>query len=360
MKSIFAEVEPRAYERKIYPWQLTKAFMIAYLGRLSSLEVLLAHCGSFLPTRHKGPLSYAVKRVSSLKFVQCLVEKLQCDHKPGNEELVVLDGMALTIPKTRRHGCKKFNHKTVGGGVIWAYMVEATKGVCPVKVIQIIEGAWADSKIMQSISLIPKGPVYVMDRGFYALALVQKWLHEKVRFVVRAKKSELKYVVKKILSKPRRIGHIDILLDAKVVLGGQSAKAHPHVRLVWARLSGGEDLILVTDRFRWSVGRILQAYRKRYHIERFHQFLKDKLGLAHLYSFNQTGMNFLLYTALLMAMLLFFVAEKATGETIQILQAMLRALRRILGLTGTWKRNIATKRRAKQKPKAQDAKTLER
>lgn len=334
--------------------------MIAFVARLSGLRAVLARCGHLLHTCHTGPLSAAVHRGSTLRFVQRLVGWLESTHSPGDEELVGLDGMALTLPKTQRHHCKKYNDKTVGGGVVWAYMVQAAKDISPVRVLKIVEGAWHDTKVMRTVSLLANGPVYLMDRGFYALDLLHQWLHDKVRFIVRVRGRSLKFDVLRELSAPCQAGSKQVLLDAIVRLGGPRAKKRPVVRLIWAVLPSGEVLILATDRFDWTVARILDAYKKRWHIERFHRFLKDSLGLAHLYSFHQTGVTFLLYTALLLALLLFFAADDPTGDTIAILRRMLRLVRRALGLDTPWKRNTFTPRRAKRKTTSKKEKTIER
>lgn len=342
------------------PAALVSSFMMAFVARLSGLRAVVDRCGHRLNTRHIGPLSTAVHRASTLRFVQRLVGCLESTHTPGDEELVGLDGMALTLPKTQRHNCKKFNDKTVGGGVVWAYMVHAVRDVSPVRVLKITEGAWHDTTVMRKVDLIARGPVYLMDRGFYALALLDQWLHEQVRFLVRVRKRSLKFDILRELSPPCRVGDKTVLLDARVRLGGPRAKKHPVVRLIWAVLPSGEDLILATDRFDWTVERILDAYKKRWHIERFHRFLKDTVGLAHLYSFHQIGMGFLLYTALLLALLLFFTADDPSGETIAVLRSMLCVVRYSLGLDTPWKRNTCTPRRTKRKTTSNKDKTIER
>lgn len=331
---------------------------MAFVARLSGLREVTARCYHSLKTHNFSSLSPALERASSLAFVRAMVGVLETAHEPGRDELVGIDGMAVTLPKTQRHKCKKYNHRTVGGGVIWTFLVNAAAGVTPVKVLKVIEGAWHDSKVMRGVSLIPNGPIYLMDRGFYALEVIRKWLDEKVRFIVRVKEKNLVYDVVRTVSKPRTIGNKRLELDAIVRLGGPRAKAHPIVRLVIARLPSGEKLILATDRMKWSAERILDAYHKRWHIERFHRFLKDTVGLAHLYSFGQTGISFLLYTALLLGLLLYFDASHHDGETITLLRTMLKTVRQALGLGTPWKRNTFTPRRAKKKKTREGGKNL--
>jgi hypothetical protein len=349
LKELWDDIEPRKYPHTITASALVESFLLAFVMRLSGLRAVTARCCHRLKTHNFSSLSHALSRLSSLAFVQAMVGILETTHEPGCDDLVGIDGMAVTLPKTQRHRCKKYNHRTVGGGVVWTYMINAAAGVTPIKVLKVIEGAWHDSKIMRGVTLIRNGPIYLMDRGFYALEVLQKWIGEKVRFIVRVKEKNLVYKIVRTVSKPRMIGNKRLELDAIVRLGGAQAKAHPTVRMLIAVLPSGEKLILATDRWKWSAERVLEAYRKRWHIERFHRFLKDTIGLAHLYSFGQSGITFLLYTALLLALLLYFAASNLSGETIAILRTMLKTVRQALGLCTLWKRNTFTPRRSKKK-----------
>lgn len=325
--------------------------MIAFMVRLSGLRDIANRCGHLLGTQNFSSISHALRRLSSMEFVKQMVEQLETSHAPGDGELVALDGMAITLPKTQRHNCKKYNKRTVGGGVVWAYMINVAKGITPIKIIKIVEGAWHDSVVIRTVKLIPKGPVYLVDRGFYALEVIRKWLKEKVRFIIRVKKRNLVYDILRHVSRPQKVGNLRVRLDAIVRLGGRQAKAHPVVRLVIAILPWGEELILATDRLEWSVERILESYKKRWHIERFHSYIKEALGLAHLYSFHQMGLIFLLYTALLVALLLFLSEKRPKGESIYIFRHTLKTARKELGLGTRWKRNTFTPRRKKTKKK---------
>jgi hypothetical protein len=303
-----------------------------------------------LQTTNFSSLSSALSRPLFVAFVGRMVERLESAHQPGEDELVAIDGMAITLQTTQRHQCTKFNDKTVGGGVVWAYMIHAARKVCPVKVLKIVRGAWSDSTIMAGVALIANGPVYLMDRGFHCYALMQQWITDGVRLVVRLKRGILRYEILKTVRPARRCGAKYITVDAVARLGKPDAKIRPKVRLVIAKLPSGEELILASNRLAWSAERILDAYKQRWHIERFHRFLKDTLGLAHLYNFRQDGLEFQLYTALLTALLLFFGSDDFAGDTIAILRRMLKLARRVLGLGIPWKRNTVAARRTKKKP----------
>ena len=278
-----------------------------------------------------------------------MVGILEAHHTPGEGDLVALDSMAVTLPKTQRHRCAKRNSNTVGGGVVWAHMVEAPAGTCPVKVLDVRDGAWHDSRVIRGVTLEAEGPIHLMDRGFYALDNLQRWREQRVHFIIRARRRSLVFENVEIRGESRRAGDLVIEHDALVRLGGAQAKAHPVVRLVIARLPDGKDLILASGLWAWPAEDLLAAYRKRWHIERFHRFVKDALGLAHLYSFHRSGLRFLVHVALLLAMLLFVSAVDAGGETIKTLYRALRDLRAALGLGTAWRRNTHTKRQSKRK-----------
>ena len=354
---IWRQVEPRNYPCLITPFALIQSFIVAHVAQLSGLRAVVERCAHLLRTSNFSSLAPALRRDSSLGVVRRMVELLQTTHRPGRGELVAIDGMALTLPSTLRHHCAKSNRNTVGGGVVWAYMVEAKRAFCPVQVLKVIRGAWHDTTIMREVALIAHGPIYLMDRGFYCFELLARWLDEGVHFIMRARARSLKYTVIRKLSAPRKIGSLQLKVDALVKLGGPTAKLHPRLRLLEATLPGGERLILVTDRLQWSAQRLLDAYKKRWHIERFHKFLKSTIGLAHLYSFSQTGLEFLLYTALLLALLL-LLSQDADGTTLDLLRRALREERARLGLSTLWQRNACTTPRPRRKPARKRLKTV--
>ena len=253
--------------------------------------------------------------------------------------------MAVTLAHSQRHRCARLNDKTVGGGVLWAYQVEAAGGLCPVQVLRVVDGAWHDSRLMREVTLSPHGPVYLMDRGFYALDLLEHWLEDGVRFIVRARRRSLVWEDLEIRGPARRAGALRIVHDALVRLGGPRALARPVVRLVIADL-GHDELIVVSSLWDWSAEALLAAYKKRGRIEVFHRLLKESVGLAHLYSFDRVGLRLLIHAALLVAMLLFVGLAQGRGDTCDGLHAALTAVRAALGLGTAWRRNTLARTRA--------------
>ncbi|MCX7015821.1 MAG: hypothetical protein NTW86_25255 [Candidatus Sumerlaeota bacterium] len=224
-QSVWAAVEPRQYERKIGPWQLIHGFTIAFLYRVSGLAPLCEMAGRTLGSRNPSSVSQAVPRRSSCGFVWKLVEHLEEWHAPRRGALVALDGMMLSLAKTLRHGCRKVNNRTVGVGVVWAYALDAAAGRCPVRVLQTREGAWHDTQVMRAVSLIAGGPLYLMDRGFYAFDLLERWMDEKVRFIVRAKTKDLRYTVLRPLRCPAAVGAVRARAGLKVQRSASGLRA---------------------------------------------------------------------------------------------------------------------------------------
>lgn len=342
-------MEPRRYARKIQPQALVHAFLGAMVLRLPGLREVTNHFAKQLGTTNFSSLAPALDRVSSLLFVQRLIEQLCANYSLSPNELIAVDSMALTLPKTLRHRCEKYNNKTVGGGVLWSIRLRPKKGESPFQIYHLADGAWHDSTLLKAIRFVAKGPIYLLDRGFYSLVNLQQLLDQKVNFIMRARRRSLVYQTLKTLSRPCKIHALQLTEDALVRIGADAAKVHPKLRLLRATPANGDELILVTNRFDATAEELFAQYKKRWQIESFHRQLKDTIGLAHLYSFKQNGLKFLLHVALLLALILFFNSELKDKETLKIIQQEIKTLRKKEGVENPWKRNIFSKSKTKIK-----------
>jgi hypothetical protein len=341
---LWSEAEPRRYPRRIDPCGLIKAFMIALVLGLPGLRAVAERGAGLLDGCNHSALSHALRRMSSLTMIEYLLDLLTPRHAPGPGDLIAIDSMPLTLPATLQHGCARITRDTVGGGVLWAFALNAARGVNPVRILKIIEGAWSDTPLMADVELAADGPIYLMDRGFYAIDLVAHWIRERVRFIVRAKRTKMRYEVLRTMGRPRRVGLLRIVEDAIVRLGRKDRKVRPIARLVRAWLPTGEELILVSSMTCASAEYLMETYRQRWQIERFHYYLKETLGLAHLYSFQQNGLAFLAQVAVLISVLLILDGDDADGGlTVDRLRAALKRLRRLCGVHGLWRRNTMCK-----------------
>ena len=148
---MWSQVEPRRYPRTIEPSGLIKAFMSALTLGLPGLRAVAVRGARLLGGCNHSALSHAVRRLSSVKMIQALIEGLAPPRAPGRGELVAIDSMPVTLPATYRHGCARITRTTVGGGVLWAFALRAARGVNPVRILKVIEGAWHDSRLMDDV-----------------------------------------------------------------------------------------------------------------------------------------------------------------------------------------------------------------
>ena len=328
--------------------------MLAMVCRMAGVREVAQRCQDLLGTRNFSSLTQALCRASGVRFLMALIGRLESQTSYVRGELVALDSMALVIARTRRHKCEKYNDKTVGGGVLWSYRIKAPKIGSPVRLLKLIRGAWNDSTFMQSIKLVPDCPVYLMDRGFYSIDNISLWLERKVRFIIRVRKTKLMYEIVRSLTPPGKLKRgWRLELDAIVTLGSPKRRSsRPTVRLIIACNASGEQFIYATSENREtkSAQQVVDNYKMRWHIERFHRFMKEQIGLAHIYSYNATGLEFLLLTALLSAMLLFNRRKAKAGfDSITVLTKALRKTREELDVKPVWRRNIQPAVRAKTK-----------
>lgn len=341
---MWSEAEPRRYPRRIDPCGLIKSFMLALVLGLPGLRAVAARGADLLGGCNHSALSHALRRMSSLTMIEYLLDVLAPQRAPGRGDLIAIDSMPLTLPATRQHGCARITRNTVGGGVLWTFALNAARGVNPVRVLKLIEGSWSDAPLMADVELAVDGPIYLMDRGFYAIDLVAHWIGERVRFIVRAKRTKIRYEPLRTMGRPRRAGAVRIFEDAIVRLGRADRKVRPIARLVRAWLPTGEELILVSGMTCASAEYLLETYRQRWQIERFHFYLKETLGLAHLYSFQQNGLAFLAQVAVLVSVLLLLADDMAKGGlTVDRMRVALKCLRRMCGVYGLWRRNTMSK-----------------
>jgi len=129
--------------------------------------------------------------------------------------------------------------------------------------------------------------------GFYAIDLVARWIGRRVRFIVRAKRTKIRYDVLRTMGRAARPGRCASTEDADGAAGTPGAQGF--VR--WCdwfgrRWATGEEMILV-KRECWSERRISNGKVSSTLANRTISLLfKRDLGLAHLYSFQQMAWPF--------------------------------------------------------------------
>ncbi len=345
---------PGNYERQATPGKLTEALIKAIIMRLSSQEEILKFCPSLGLSSHSA-LSYDLASPWFNKFSAELLV-YQAVLKPTYEPNVVrhprilLDTMPVLVQITQRGTSKKYNNVAKGCGVMCGFNLDTGPEQCPVHIHRIMRGGWNDTYQVRRVELIAQGPIYITDRGFYSLETMCRWRGEKVHFISRAKKQNLTYeVVRCLPTSPGRVGKVQIESDEIVMLGKPGSKHRSEVRLLKAWLSSGEDLWLVTDQYDLTAEQLLDAYSERGKIEVYHRFVKNSLGAAHLYSFDENGMESQIRVTVLVANLLYLWAARQLHDqgVLKTLDQVLETIRTSLGLPKLWKRNTVAQRRDK-------------
>jgi hypothetical protein len=330
------------------PAALLRVLMLAAIWELPGLREIAARFAGELGTANFSSLSPALRQPHLLLLVQAMARHLaRRGPPPTPAQLVVVDSMALSLTRGRGRACAPLNDQTRGGGVLWAFWLKAPPGFGPLQVLSLMRGAWSDARLLRAAHLQGGGPLYLLDRNFYAIYLIERWLKRQVHFIVRARRNEVFFEPDTVCGPPRPLGELEVLRDEIGRLGQAGRRGgRPRVRLVWARLAGGEELILLSDQLGWGAGRLLAAYRQRQKVEQLHRWVKQEVGLAHLYSFQPVGLAVQLWTAVLLVLLIGRWLERA-GQALRRLAGALKQLRVSVGLPATrWRPNTPPGHRA--------------
>jgi hypothetical protein len=333
--------------------------MLAFVASLPGLRAMAAGCAGLLEGCGASALCQALRRPDHVRFVRKLLRGLPAPvWREG--ELVALDSMAISLPATVRHGLPKMTRTAVGLTMCWAMALSHVRGRRPIQVLAVKRGTAGGAPIVRAAELA-RGPIWLMDAGFYAIDVVAGWMRRGVRFVVRVNTSRLRYDVVRRLSSPRRLrrgGRARLVCDAVVRLGAPSRRGkRPLVRLIELE-HDGRRFVVATSEIDAPATQVLKWYKRRWEIERFHQLVKETLGLAHLYSFGEAGVELhLAVVELIVTLLALSTAGTARGgATVDVLRAALKALRAAAGDYGAWRRNTlrvgqVRHKRKQRKPK---------
>jgi hypothetical protein len=313
----------------------------ALVLRMPSLEAIGRAFAGTLGTSSKSTLSYGLRGLMALRVARMMSQALGQQCCPSGGSIVIVDSMAVTLPRTQRSNASKSNNATVGMGVLWQFCVDAPPGTSPVRILKTMRGAWNDSYQIRGCALEPRGPLYVMDQGFWSLVTAGQWLRDKVRFLVRAKAQQCHYQILEPKGTARKVGNAAILVDC-IAIVGKDPRTQLKLRLVWCQ-AGGKDLILASSELQATAEQLLAIYKKRWAIERFHKVVKHVLGLAHLYSFQANGLELLVHVAFVLAVLVYLTAHDSgpPGDLVALLRSTMRQIRQQLSIT-EWKPNICT------------------
>jgi hypothetical protein len=340
-----------------------KALLRAFILDLPGLREIVRRFPTDLGRANFSTLAYALRNPAMLMLAQDLVRHLSAQCPPATTaHLVVIDAMPITLGYGRGRSCRRYNNVARGGGVLWALWLKPPPGACPLAQLSLMRGAWSDVKLLRAATwattLIAAGPIYLLDRGFFAIDLVAAWLTQGVHFIQRAPLDQVHVQCERVCGPPRQVDRVQVLRDEIGTLGVATRRgARPRVRLVWGTLPGGEELILVSDLLAWNAARLLRAYAQRRHVESFHRRVKQQIGLGHLYSFQPLGIELELEVVVLLVLLAALALGGRCGRRcLTMLDQALQSLRLSAGLAPTrWRPNLPVAHRRTAKAKGGEA-----
>jgi hypothetical protein len=165
------------------------------------------------------------------------------------------------------------------------------------------------SKVRRLCAGLRRGEIVLFDKGYHRLALFWELTERGICFVTRPKEDLLTRTVRR-----RRLPSDErILADEEIVLIGPCGSTdYPGpLRRVTARvcLDGQEcELVFLTNNFTWSATSVAELYRCRWQIEAFFKQIKQTLQLADFLGQSANAVQWQIWMALLVYVLLRFYA----------------------------------------------------
>lgn len=160
---------------------------------------------------------------------------------------------------------------------------------------------------------------YVMDRGYDDYRRMDKWVENKIQFVMRVRDRTATTVIETLDVPPNS----PILRDA-IVRVGATTQMKQLVRLVEFQDELGRRYRLLTSRMDLTAAEIAQIYKCRWLIELYFKWLKQHLCLKKLHSYKPQAIWNQLFLVLITALLVESVKRKLKTKrtTWQLLQAI--------------------------------------
>jgi hypothetical protein len=178
-----------------------------------------------------------------------------------------------------------------------------------------------NARAREAAAALQKGGILVFDRGYVDLGHFQELGARGVVWVTRMKPG-LQY---DLLDRRAVKAGGKILADESIMLTNGVA-ARRIAALV--EVDGQErEMTFLTNQLDWSATTVVELYRCRWEIEVFFKQMKQTLKLCDLHSYNANGIRWQVWIALLVQMLMRYLAwASAWGHSFVRLYALVRAL----------------------------------
>ena len=162
--------------------------------------------------------------------------------------------------------------------------------------------------------ILSPGQTGVMDRGYQAHDLFDRWQEEKKHFVCRIIASTQKKLIKANEINPDSI----IFYDAIVLLGTPGAnQSKKPIRLVGYTVDGTKYWV-ATSRFDLTAEQIALIYKLRWDVEKFFAWWKRHLKVYHLIARSEYGLMVQILSGLITYLLLAIYCREQHNEKVTI------------------------------------------
>ena len=199
----------------------------------------------------------------------------------------------------------------LGPGFAWAEKEKTMKNrglklhvvydesLCSPVTVDITDPTVSDPKQARQWALEP-GVIYVFDRGYYSYQWWQALCAQGVHIVTRLKKNSQRQVIESFVP----VGE-HILSDARVRLHSKRDKVSVELRCIEVAREGGQGpLLLVTDRFDLSAQEVSDLYKRRWQIELFFKWIKQRMQVKRFLGRSRNAVIVQLLAALIAYVLL--------------------------------------------------------
>lgn len=171
---------------------------------------------------------------------------------------------------------------------------------------------------------LQSGRCYVADGGYADRSLFDDIVSAKSNYVIRAAENSVCTVLEERLLSQEALD-AGIVRDAVVELGGPTnhrvrrveIQVEPHPRRGRGGYKQTDLIILYTDLIDLPVEVIALIYRCRYTVELFFRFFKQLLGMRHLLSQHEEGIDIQIYCTLIVCVLIQLISGKKPNKAMR-------------------------------------------
>jgi hypothetical protein len=233
-------------------------------------------------------------------IVKCKAGTTHLTGLPRMGKLHIVDSTALLIPENLGSWARVSKYQTMVKMHV-RLVVESPDVLYPEAIIPTT-GNVSDRTVSCEL-VVAKDVLYLMDRGYVKYKRMDEWIRQGFHFVMRINEKHQANLIEEYPVDPQT----RIKRDAKVMMGSAFTSMEEPIRLVEYYDEKGRLYRVVTTRMDLSAEEVAEAYRKRWIIELYFKWLKQRAALVKLYSYQPQALWNTMYLALIAYALMLIV-----------------------------------------------------